>query len=170
MQQLNTKNLDNNKIVRIIFENSMIGALIEAFIMETTRILNITARISSRFLNASFNRFAGEGQKILNHLRQSCKKLTNQEELIKLIEHHKKEWIDTIFKLRTDVSHYRNLPNLFSFHIDINNKWDGKSYDNSSLRNPTFGDLDLGEFIEFVNCNLVSFVREYLRLSIDSKS
>jgi hypothetical protein len=169
IKQLNTRNLDDNKIVRIIFENTIIGALIEAFLTETTSILDITARISSKFLNASFNRFAGEGQKVLKHLRQNCKKLKNQEELIRLIEYHKKDWIDTIFELRVDVSHYRNLRNLFSFNIDVNNKWDGKSFDNMSLSNPTIGNLDLGEFIEFVNRNLLSFVTEYLRLSIESK-
>lgn len=168
IQQLNTRNLDDNKIVRIIFENTIIGALIEAFLMETTSILDITARISSKFLNASFNRFAGEGQKVLNHLRQNCTKMKNQKELIRLIKHHKKVWIDDVFKLRVDVSHYRNLRNLFSFHIDINNKWDGKSFDNKSLRNPTIGNLDLREFIEFVNRNLLSFIKEYLELSIDS--
>ena len=169
IQQLNTRNLDDNKIVRIIFENTIIGALIEAFLMETTSILDITAGISSKFLNATFKTFSGQGQRVLNHLKQNCKKLKNQEELIRLIEYHKKDWIDTIFELRTDVSHYKNLPNLFSFHIDVNNKRDGKSFDNSSLRNPTIGDLDLDEFIEFVNRSLLSFVTEYLKLSIDSK-
>jgi len=168
IQQLNTRNLDDNKIVRIIFENTIIGALIEAFLMETTSILDITAGISNKFLNASFNTFSKKGQRVLNHLRQNCKKLKHQKELIRLIQHHKKVWIDDVFKLRDDVSHYKNLPNLFSFHIDINNKWDGKSFDNKSLRNPTIGNLDLGEFIEFVNRNLSSFITEYLKLSIDS--
>ena len=169
IQQLNTRNLDDNKIVRMIFENTIIGALIEAFLMETTSILDITAGISSRFLNATFKTFRGQGQKVLNHLENNCKKMKNQQELIRLIQHHKKVWIDDVFKLRDDVSHYKNLPNLFSFHIDINNKWDGKSFDNKSLRNPTIGNLDLGEFIEFVNHNLLSFVTEYLKLSIDSR-
>ncbi len=169
IQQLNTRNLDDNKIVRIIFENTIIGALIEAFLMETTSVLDITAGISNKFLNASFKTFSKKGQRVLNHLRQNCKKLKHQKELIRLIQHHKKVWIDDVFKLRDDVSHYKNLPNLFSFHIDINNKWDGKSFDNKSLRNPTIGDLDLDEFIEFVNRNLLSFVTEYLKLSIESK-
>ncbi|MBA7701501.1 hypothetical protein ES703_110241 [subsurface metagenome] len=169
IQQLNTRNLDDNKIVRIIFENTIIGALIEAFLMETTSILDITAGISGKFLNTSFNTFSKKGQRVLNHLRQNCKKLKHQKELIRLIQHHKKVWIDDVFKLRDDVSHYKNLPNLFSFHIDINNKWDGKSFDNKSLRNPTIGNLDLGEFIEFVNRNLLSFVTEYLRLSINNR-
>ena len=168
IQQLNTRNLDDNKIVRIIFENTIIGALIEAFLMETTSILDITARISSKFLIASFTTFSKKGQRVLNHLRQNCKKLKHQKELIRLIQHHKKVWIDNVFKLRDDVSHYKNLPNLFSFHIDINNKWDGKSFDNKNLRNPTIGNLDLREFIEFVNRNLLSFIKEYLELSIDS--
>ena len=168
IQQLNTRNLDDNKIVRIIFENTIIGALIEAFLMETTSILDITAGISNKFLNASFKTFSKKGQRVLNHLSQNCKKLKHQKELIRLIQHHKKVWIDDVFKLRDDVSHYENLPNLFSFHIDINNKWDGKSFDNRSLSNPTIGNLDLGEFIEFVNRNLLSFITEYLKLSIDS--
>ena len=167
IKQLNTRNLDDNKIVRIIFENFIIGTLIEAFLMETTSILDITAGISSKFLNGTFKTFSGQGQRVLNHLKHNCKKLKNQEELIRLIEYHKKDWIDTIFKLRTDVSHYKNLPNLFSFHIDVNNKWDGKGFDNKSLKNPTIGNLDLDEFIEFVNRNLLSFVTEYLRLSIN---
>ena len=166
IQQLNTRNLDDNKIVRIIFENTIIGALIEAFLMETTSILDITAGISNKFLNASFKTFSKKGQRVLNHLRQNCEKFKHQKELIRLIQHHKKVWIDDVFKLRNDVSHYKNLPNLFSFHIDINNKWDGKSFDNKSLRNPTIGNLDLGEFIEFVNHNLLSFVIQYLKLSI----
>ena len=137
--------------------------------METTSILDITAGISSKFLNASFKTFSKKGQRVLNHLRQNCKKLKHQKELIGLIKNHKKVWIDDVFKLRDDVSHYRNLQNLFSFHIDVNNKWDGKNFDNMSLSNPTIGNLDLGEFIEFVNHNLLSFVTEYLRLSIESK-
>jgi len=169
IQQLNTRNLDDNKIVRIIFENTIIGALIEAFLMETTSILDITAGISNKFLNASFNTFSKKGQRVLNHLRQNCTKMKNQKELIGLIQHHKEVWIDDVFKLRDDVSHYKNLPYLFSFHIDINNKWDGKSFDNRTLVNPTLGDLDLGDFIESVNRNSVSFVTEYLKLSIDSK-
>ncbi len=169
IQQLNTRNLPDNKIVRIIFENTIIGALIEAFLMETTSILDITAGISNKFLNASFKTFSNRGQRVLNHLEQNCKKLKHQKELIRLIQHHKKVWIDDVFKLRDDVSHYKNLSNLFSFHIDINNKWDGKSFDNRSLENPTIGSLDLGEFIESVNRNLLSFVTEYLRLSIGSK-
>jgi len=169
IQQLNNRNLDDNKIVRIIFENTIIGALIEAFLMEATSILDITAGISSKFLNTSFKTFSKKGQRVLNHLRQNCGKFKNQKELIRLIEEHKKVWIDIVFKLRDDVSHYRNLQNLFSFHTDVNNKWDGKNFDNKSLRNPTIGNLDLGEFIEFVNRNLLSFVTEYLKLSIDSR-
>jgi len=82
---------------------------------------------------------------------------------------HRHNLIESVFKLRVDVSHYRNLPYLFSFHIDVDNKWDGKGFDNRSLTNPAIGDLDLVEFIELVNSNLLSFVTEYLRLSIDSK-
>ncbi len=166
IEKLNTRDLGNNKIVRIIFENQVIGALIEAFLMETTSILDIMARISSRYLNASFNRFDKSGQKILNHLKQNCGKFENQKELITLIENHKKAWIESVFKLRVDVSHYRNLPYLFSFYIDIDNKWDGKGFDNRSLTNPAIGELDLVEFIELVNSNLLSFVTEYLKLSI----
>jgi len=169
MQQLNTSNLLDNKSARIIFENTIIGALIEAFLMESTSILDIAARISSKFLNASFNRFDKSGQKVLNHLKQNCGKFENQERLIILIEEHKKAWIDKVFELRVDVSHYRNLPYLFSFHIDVDNKWDGKGFDNRSLTNPAIGDLDLVEFIELVNSNLLSFVTEYLKLSIESK-
>ncbi len=166
MEKLNTRDLSNNKIVRIIFENKVIGALMEAFLMETTSILDIAARTSSRFLNASFNRFDKSGQRVLNHLKQNCGKFKNQKELIRLIEEHKKTWIDSVFGLRVDVSHYRNLPYLFSFHIDVDNKWDGKGFDNRSLRNPAIGDLDLVQFIELVNSNLVSFVTQYLKLSI----
>ena len=166
IEKLNTRDLGNNKIVRIIFENQVIGALMEAFLMETTSILDIVARISSRYLNASFNRFDKSGQKVLNHLKQNCGKFKNQKELITLIENHKKTWVESVFKLRVDVSHYRNLPYLFSFHIDVDNKWDGKGFDNRSLKNPTIGNLDLREFIELVNRNLLSFVSEYLKLSI----
>jgi len=166
IQQLNTSNLPDNKIVRIIFENLIIGALIEAFLMETTSILDVTAGISNKFLNASFNTFSKKGQRVLNHLKHNCGKFKNQKELIRLIEEHKKAWIDSVFELRVDVSHYRNLPYLFSFHIDVDNKWDGKGFDNRSLTNPAIGDLDLVEFIEFVNSNLLSFVTEYLKLSI----
>ncbi len=166
IEKLNTRDLGNNKVVRIIFENEVIGALMEAFLMETTSILDIAARISNKFLNASFNRFDKSGQGVLNHLKQNCKKFKNQKELIRLIEKHKKTWIDSVFGLRVDVSHYRNLPYLFSFHIDVDNKWDGKGFDNRSLRNPTIGDLDLVQFIELVNSNLVLFVTQYLKLSI----
>ncbi len=169
MEKLNTRDLGNNKIVRIIFENKVIGVLMEAFLMETTSTLDIVARSSSKFLNASFNKFSKKGQRVLNHLRQNCTKMKNQKELIRLIQHHKKVWIDDVFKIRDDVSHYKNLPNLFSFHIDVDNKWDGEGFDSRSFRNPTLGDLDLGDFIEFVNRNLASFVTEYLKLSIDSK-
>ena len=169
MEKLNTRDLSNNKIVRIIFENKVIGALMEAFLMESTSILDITAGISNKFLNASFKTFSKKGQRILNHLKHNCGKFKNQERLIILIEEHKKAWIDKVFELRVDVSHYRNLPYLFSFHIDVDNKWDGKGFDNRSLTNPAIGDLDLVEFIEVVNSNLLSFVTEYLKLSIDSK-
>ena len=170
IQHLNTRSLDDNKIVRIIFENIIIGALIEAYLMEVTSALDITARISSKFLNASFHRFTKAGEKVLNHIKQNCGKFKNQKKLIKLIEENKKAWIDIIFKLRVTVSHYENLRQLFSFHIDINNKWDGKSFENTSLSNPKIGDLDLCEFIEFINENLSLFVTDYLRLSIDCKT
>ena len=169
IQHLNTRSLDGNKTVRIIFENLIIGALIEAYLMEVTSTLDITARISNKFLNTSFNRFTGAGQKVLNYIKHNCGKFKNQKELIRLIEEHKKVWIDTIFELRVTVSHYQYLRNLFSFHVDINNKWDGKSFENTSLSNPKIGDLDLCEFIEFINENLSSFVTDYLRLSIDCK-
>ena len=166
IEKLNTRDLGSNKIVRIIFENEVIGVLMEAFLMETTSILDIVARISSKYLNASFNRFDKSGQKVLNHLKQNCGKFKNQKELITLIENHKKTWIESVFGLRVDVSHYRNLPYLFSFHIDVDNKWDGKGFDSGSLTNPAIGDLDLMEFIELVNSNLLSFVTGYLKLSI----
>ena len=170
IQHLNTRSLDDNKIVRVIFENLIIGVLIEAYLMEVTSTLDITARISSKFLNASFSTFRGAGQKVLNHIKHNCGKFKNQKELIKLIEEHKKVWIDIIFELRVAVSHYENLRNLFSFHIDVNNEWDGKSFENTNLSNPKIGDLDLCEFIEFINENLSSFVTDYLRLSIDCKT
>jgi len=138
--------------------------------MEVTSALDITAKISSEFLNATFGTFSKVGQKILNHLEHNCGKLKNQKELIRLIGDHKKRWIDIIFAIRVDVSHYVHLRNLFSFHIDINNKWDGKSFETTSLSNPKIGDLDLCEFIEFINANLSSFVTDYLRLSIDCKT
>ena len=94
IRQLNTKDLSNNKVVRIIFENTIVGALIESFLMETTSIIDITAGISSKFLNASFKTFSKKGQRLLNHLKQNCKKLKHQEELIRLIQYHKKVWID----------------------------------------------------------------------------